>query len=169
MVSRFAPLLRAFLVVLVAAAGSLAYVHACAQGFEADYTLERFSSPQADTHLRLAPAVPLGNDALGAGLSLQRGRNWFGQVGLSQGPVSPLVHSGSNDIVNLAGGYRWGDGQSLSLQLSRGRGPGQRLGLAVNYDWPHYFLRFSYDQQGLTQGLIPAPQDSLRFSAGVRF
>jgi hypothetical protein len=65
----------------------------------------------------------------------------------------------------VGGGYRWANGQSLSLQLSRGRGAGQRLGLAVNYDWPHYFVRFAYDQSGLTL----TPQDSLRFSAGVRF
>jgi hypothetical protein len=83
---------------------------------------------------------------------------------VSQGPVSVLTPAASNDIVNVGGGYRWGNGQALSLQLSKGRGTAQRLGLAVNYDWPHYFVRFSYDQ-----GLYLAPQDSLRFSAGVRF
>ena len=133
------PCSKALVAAAFAAAGMLAH----AQAFEADYRLEHS----------------------GAGLSLQAGHSWFGQAGLSQGPVSPLVHSGSNDIFNLAGGYRWANGQSLSLQLSRGRGPGQRLGLALNYDWPHYFVRFSYDPQGLTL----SPQDSLRFSAGVRF
>ena len=78
--------------------------------------------------------------------------------------VSALPPAAVNDIFNVAGGYRWANGQSLSLQLSKGRGPGQRLGLALNYDWPHYFVRFSYEQ-----GLNIVPQDSLRFSAGVRF
>lgn len=153
--------IRACLVALLAAAASLAH----AQGFAADYSLDRLSSPSAEPHVHIAPAFSMGNDLLGAGLSLQRGRNWFGQVGVAQGPGSPLTHAGTNDIMNLGGGYRWGDGQSLSLQVSRGRGVGQRLGLAVNYDWPHYFVRFSYDPPGLTL----SPQDSLRFSAGVRF
>lgn len=94
----------------------------------------------------------------GAGLSLQAGRNWFGQLD---------VGGAGSDIVNLAGGYRWANGQALSLQLSRGRGPGQRLGLALNYDWPRYFVRFSYDQGAFAP--LPQAQDSLRFSAGVRF
>jgi hypothetical protein len=84
-------------------------------------------------------------------------------VGVSQAPLNSLTH-GSNDSVNVGGGYRFGDGQSLSLQLSRARGPLPRLGLAVGYDWPRYFLRFTYDQ-----GLNLTPADSLRFSAGVRF
>jgi hypothetical protein len=117
-----------------------------AQGFTADYTLSHTAGP---------PAV---------GLAMQADRNWFGQVGVSQGPVSALTPFASNDIFNVGGGYRWANGQSLSLQLSRGRGAGQRLGLAVNYDWPHYFVRLSYDQ-----GLNIVPQDSLRFSAGMRF
>lgn len=117
-----------------------------AQGFSADYALTR------------------GVGEPGVGLTMQADRNWFGQLGVSQGPVSALTPAASNDIVNVGGGYRWNNGQALSLQLSRGRGPGQRLGLAVNYDWPRYFVRFSYEQ-----GLNLAPQDSLRFSAGVRF
>jgi hypothetical protein len=103
----------------------------------------------------LAPAIGLGGEPSGTGLSLRAGRNWFGQVGLA-----------SNDVMNLAGGYRWANGQSLSLQLSRGRGAGQRLGLAVNYDWPHYFVRFSYDQ-GAFWNLVP--QENVRLSAGIRF
>jgi len=117
-----------------------------AQGFTADYDIARSSPVEA------------------VGLSLQAGRNWFGQLGFAQAHASTLSPAGTSDSVNVSGGYRWGDGQSLSLQLSRGRGPGQRLGLAVNYDWPHYFVRFSYDQ-----GFNLVPQDSLRFSAGVRF
>ncbi|HTH77363.1 MAG TPA: hypothetical protein VL593_00175 [Ramlibacter sp.] len=117
-----------------------------AQGFSADYALTR----------------SIGDP--GVGLTLQADHNWFGQLGFTQGPVSALTPAASNDIVNVGGGYRWNNGQALSLQLSKGRGAGQRLGLAVNYDWPRYFVRFSYEQS-----LNLAPQDSLRFSAGVRF
>jgi hypothetical protein len=147
---------------LFAAAALAAGASAHAQGFSVDYSLARGASPP---DVRLAPSFGLGGDT-SPGLSLQAGRNWFGQVGLAQGPVNPAAHPGSNDIVNLAGGYRFDNGQSLSLQLSRGRGAGQRLGLAVNYDWPRYFVRFSWDQQ---QGLAPTPTDSLRLSAGLRF
>lgn len=136
------PFLRLGTGAAVLAVSSLAH----AQAFTADYALTRGAAE---------PQV---------GLTLQANRNWFGQVGWSQGPVSALTQGGANDILNVGGGYRWSSGQSLSLQLSKGRGPGQRLGLAVNYDWPRYFVRFSYDQ-----GLNLAPQESLRFSAGVRF
>lgn len=138
---------RLFRTALATAVLGTAGIAAHAQGFAADYSL--------------SPAIVAN---AGAGLSLQAGGQWFGLVGLAQGPVSPLQHSGTNDILNVGGGYRFGNGQSLSLQLSRGRGAGQRLGLAVNYDWPRYFVRFSYDQ-----GLNLTPSDSLRFSAGVRF
>jgi hypothetical protein len=110
-------------------------------------------------------ASPLLAHAQGfsADYALWSGSNWFGQVSLSQAPMNQLTHA-TNDAVNLGGGYRFADGQSLSLQVSRARGPLPRLGLAVSYDWPRYFVRFSYDQ-----GLNLAPQDNLRFSAGVRF
>lgn len=138
-----------------------------AQGFTADYDIARFSSTEAAPVVRLAPAFALGGDS-GAGLSVQAGRNWFGQMGLVQSSASTtlLPAAAANDIINVAGGYRWANGQSLSLQLSKGRGAGQRLGLAVNYDWPNYFVRLSFDHQGLN---LTPPQDSLRFSAGVRF
>lgn len=129
-------------------AASPAFGHA--QGFTADYDL--------------APVRSLGGLSPGAGLSLQAGRNWFGQVQLAQDPAGTLPFLATHDSVSIAGGYRWHNGQSLSLQLRRGRGPGERLGLALNYDWPRYFVRLSYDP-----GWTLAPQDSLRFSAGVRF
>ena len=147
-------------VALIATAPALAL----AQGFTADYDIARFSSTDEPSQVRLAPALSLGGEPQG-GLSLQAGRNWFGQVGLSQGPVNSLAPASATDVLNVAGGYKWTNGQSLSLQLSKGRGTGQRLGLALNYDWPHYFVRFSYDQGNL----MLMPQDSLRFSAGVRF
>ena len=131
-----------------------------AQGFTADYDLSRSS---AGAQFRVAPAFATGGEALGAGLSVQSGPNWFGQVGLSQAPLNTLTH-GINDSLNVGGGYRFHDGQALSLQLSRARGPLPRLGLSVGYDWPRYFLRFTYDQ-----GLNLTPADSLRFSAGMRF
>jgi hypothetical protein len=137
-------------------------VLAPAQGFTADYELARLAAPEA--RFRVAPAFALGGEALGAGLTVQQpGHNWFGQVGLSQTPLNALTH-GSNDMFNVGGGYSFGNGQALSLQLSRARGPLPRLGLAVSYDWPRYFVRFSYDQ-----GLTVAPTDNLRLSAGVRF
>lgn len=137
-----------------------------AQGFTADYDIARSSPAETGTSLKLAPAGSLGGEASGAGLSLQAGRNWFGQVDVAQTHLNALSPAATSDIVNVSGGYRWANGQSLSLQLSRGRGAGQRLGLAVNYDWPRYFVRFSYDQ---SQGFNLVPQESLRFSAGVRF
>src|SRR5213083_2865051 len=79
-------------------------------------------------------------------------RHWFGQVGLSQAPLNAIT-PGTNDVVNVGAGYRFNAGQSLSLQVSRARGPIPRLGLSVGYDWPRYFVRLSYDQ-GLT--LTPA-------------
>lgn len=145
---------------VVAAAPALGH----AQGFTADYDIARFSSAESTPLVRLAPAHSLGGVSSGAGLSLQAGRNWFGQVQLAQEPPGTLLSMATHDSVNVAGGYRWGNGRSLSLQLSRGRGPGERLGLALNYDWPRYFMRLSYDP-----GWSLAPQDGLRFSAGVRF
>jgi hypothetical protein len=142
------------------------------QGFTADYDLARFSSTEAAPLVKLGPAFSLASDLSSARLSLQAGRNWFGLVQLAHAPAGTLLPVSSHDWINVGGGYRWANGQSLSLQLSRGREPGQRLGLAVNYDWPRYFMRLSFDQ-----GLSLAPQESLRlaapeslhFSAGVRF
>lgn len=90
-------------------------------------------------------------------------RNWFGKVGLSQVALNDVT-TGTTDILNVGGGYRFDDGQSLSLQVSRARGPVPRLGLSVSYDWPRYFVRFTYDQ-----GVTLTPADNLRFSAGIRF
>lgn len=117
-----------------------------AQGFAADY------------ELRIAKTSHARAEFSGAGLSLQAGRHWFAQVGMGDN----FHYQG--DMMNVGGGYRWNDGQSLSMQLSRGRGPDQRLGLAVSYDWPRYFVRMSYDTR-----LAPVPQDNFRFSAGIRF
>jgi hypothetical protein len=130
-----------FLVVLAAALAGATGAHA--QEGRIDYSL--MSSP--------------------SGLKLQAGRNWFGQVGLSPSAPGSLAHPAGAELVNIGGGYRFGGGESLSLELSRGFGPSQRLGLAVNYDWPRYFVRFSYDPQKFSL----TPLENLRVSAGVRF
>jgi hypothetical protein len=115
--------------------------------------------------LRIQPAIQSSVDFYGAGLSAEVGRSWFGQVGVGRSLQNTVSAAGAPPVLSLAGGYRFGGGQALSLQLSRGRGSGsdQRLGLAVNYDWPRYFVRFSYDRMNLL------PQDNLRVSAGLRF
>jgi hypothetical protein len=131
------------------AAGALAWSPgAQAQLFSADYALAR---PQSQ---------PM------AGLSLAAGRHWFARVGFEpdlRQASSPSTHPGPAEAVSIGGGYRWNNGQSLSLQVNRPRSP-DRLGLSVSYDWPRYFVRLSYDS-----AVTPLPQDSLRFSAGVRF
>jgi hypothetical protein len=140
---------------LYTVAGALALpALAYGQAFTADYALGS---------LRLQPAVQSGVDFYGAGLSVEVGRNWFGQAGVGRSLQNTVPAAGAAQVLSLAGGYRFGGGQSLSLQLSRGRGNEQRLGLAVNYDWPRYFVRFSYDRMTLL------PQDNLRVSAGLRF
>ena len=96
------------------------------------------------------------------GLSLEAGQDWFARVGLGRS-LQAISGPEGTAVVSLAGGYRWGDGQALSMQLTRANGQ-DRLGLAVSYDWPRYFVRFSYDPK-----LNYVPQDTLRFSAGVRF
>ncbi len=101
----------------------------------------------------------------GAGLSLATGANWFGQVSVGRSlqydPAFSSLRAG--DALRVGGGYRWSNGQSLSLQVTAGRAQ-ERLGLSVSYDWPRYFVRLTYDT-----GLNPVPRDKLRFSAGVRF
>jgi len=157
---------RAWLPLL--AAGVLAWAQgAGAQGFSADYELARPGAVAAEPEtpgrtgmfnlgpVRINPAFHADPGFSGAGLSLDAGRHWFAQIGFGR--------SVSTDVLNIGGGYRWNDGRSLSLQLNRGRST-ERLGLSVSYDWPRYFVRLTYDSK-----LAPIPQDSLRFSAGVRF
>jgi hypothetical protein len=160
-------------------AAVLAWSHqAYAQEFPVDYG---FSRPGAAT-LRLegqswrtmfnpgpigiAPALKAGPRFAGAGLALGTGRNWFGQVEVGRRSLQPglsLPGARRGGMLSISGGYRWGDGQSLSLELARGRGT-DRLGLALSYDWPRYFVRLDYDSR-----LNPTPQESVRFSAGIRF
>jgi hypothetical protein len=159
------------------AAAAMAWTQpAAAQAFAADYELSRAAVPAAAPaslgstaftlgSVRVGPALQADAGFSGAGLSLQAGRNWFAQVAVGQSlhVVPGLPGTVSGDALRIGGGYRWGDGKTLSLQVTSGRGP-DRLGLAVSYDWPRYFVRLSYDA-----GLNPVPQDRLRFSAGMRF
>ncbi|TWO71629.1 hypothetical protein FN976_08415 [Caenimonas sedimenti] len=92
----------------------------------------------------------------GAGLSLQAGAQWFARVNVGRSLAS--------DTVSVGGGYRFGDGQALSMHVTRQLGQ-ERLGLAVRYDWTHTYLRLSYDTR---TGPAGSP-DMLRFQAGMRF
>jgi hypothetical protein len=159
------------------AAAALGWAPAAgAQVFSADYGLSPAAVPAMEASSQgsavfslggvgIGPALQADAGFSGAGLSLQAGRNWFAQVAVGQSlsvaPGLPMAVSG--EALRIGGGYRWGNGQALSLQVTGSRGP-ERLGLSVSYDWPRYFVRLSYDG-----GLNPVPQDRLRFSAGVRF
>ena len=137
-----------------------------AQAFSADYGLSRPTVTLFNLGpVRIAPTLQAGARFSDAGMSFDAGRNWFAQVGLGRSVQPGLSPSGaaSSGTLSIAGGYRWSDGQSLSLQLTGGRAT-ERLGLSVSYDWPRYFVRLTYDT-----GLKPVPEDNLRFSAGMRF
>jgi hypothetical protein len=148
---------------------------ASAEGFTADYSLERLTDVNSEGSatsgglnlgkLHIAPSLHSDAQYTGAGLSFEAGRNWFANVGVGRSlqPASNLPGRNSSDMVSISGGYRWANGQALSLQLTGGRS-GDRLGLAVSYDWPRYFVRLSYDTK-----LNLTPVDTLRFSAGVKF
>ena len=163
------------LVLLAALAWPLA---SGAQTFSADYALTRAGALQGEPDARIStaplqlgsvrfgPALQADAKYTGVGLSMEVGRNWFGEVGVGRSlQPSHGVPGGptSEDVLKVSGGYRWSDGEALSLQLSRSKG-GDRLGLSVSYVWPRYFVRLSYDP-----GLNLTPADVLRFSAGVRF
>jgi hypothetical protein len=144
-----------------------------AQGFAADYDLARplEAAPRSIVggtlnwgSVNLSPALQTDSRFSGVGLSMQAGRNWFGLVGVGRSAEQEHVPGfTSGEQLSISGGYRWSDGQSLSLRLTAGRGT-DRLGLVMSYDWPRYFVRLSYDSK-----LNLVPQDSLRFSAGIRF
>jgi len=150
---------------LLLAAGALPCL-AQAQSFSANYELTRPAVAAADADLLpRAGGLQLGpvrmaaafspSDAAGGGLSLEAGKHWFGRFTVGR--------SLEIDMLSLGAGYRWRAGESVSLQLSRGRGQ-DRLGLAVRYDWPRYFVRFGFDPKP-----YDGAQDMLRFSAGMRF
>ena len=122
-------------------AGLLSPLPGAAQTFSANYSLP----------LRLA--------APASGLSLEAGERWFARVGVGATMVD-------REQLSVGGGYRFGGGDSLSVQVVRSLGQ-DRLGLAVRYDWAsNYYLRVSYDRR-FSDSLTPSPD--LRFSAGIRF
>jgi hypothetical protein len=164
--ARFRPLLAAGALALPLTAG--------AQGFAADYDLARPLELPSNRSIaggtlnwgavNLSPALQSDSRFSGVGLSIEAGRNWFGLVGVGRSAEQEHVPGyTAGEQLSVSGGYRWGDGQSLSLRLTAGRGS-DRLGLALSYDWPRYFVRLSYDSK-----VNLVPQDSLRFSAGMRF
>lgn len=163
---RFAlhPAMRLLLV--AGALGAALSVQAQEPGLAADYGLTRPAFPgYADADLlprgailstgivRIAPALGYGGG--GAGLSLEAGQQWFGRLTLGR--------SVESEGLSLGGGYRWRDGETLSMQVTRGLA-NERLGLAVRYDWPRYYLRVGYELRPRT-----GTADMLRFSAGIRF
>jgi len=145
------------------AAGVLAFASlaASAQGVAPSYAL---TAPLIDPEL--SPRVPLmaigpvwlsaASSTTGNGLSLQAGQRWFARVGVGR--------SLEADVMSLGGGYRFSDGNTLSMHVTRQLGQ-ESLGLAVRYDWSSSYLRLSYESPSRP---LNRP-DMLRFSAGVRF
>lgn len=116
--------------------------------------------PDLSPRLPLAVLGPVRLVATGAqngsGLSLEAGEKWFARAGIGR--------SLDSDVVSVGGGYRFADGDALSMQVLRQLGQ-DRLGLAVRYDWRSSYLRLAYDQPLR----VPGAPERLRFSAGVRF
>lgn len=142
---------------------------AAAQVPGADYTLTAptwLLPAPAYNEPELAPVQPLGRwgpvrlaaagSSTGSGLSLETGQKWFARGGVGQ--------SLDTGVMSLGGGFRFADGDALSMQVTRQLGQ-DRLGLAVRYDLQRSYLRLSYEQPLRAPG---SPSD-LRFSAGVRF
>ncbi|MBC5766645.1 hypothetical protein [Ramlibacter albus] len=127
-------------------AGLGAPIGASAQGFSANYSLH-------------VPELRISAPA--SGLSLEAGQKWFARVGVGSSIVD-------QERLSVGGGYRFPDGQAVSVQLVRGLGQ-DRMGLAVRYDWAsNYYLRVSYDRRW-GEALTSSQPDMLRFSAGIRF
>ncbi|HEX7891072.1 MAG TPA: hypothetical protein VF522_17080 [Ramlibacter sp.] len=102
--------------------------------------------------VRLAASGSMG----GSGLSLEAGQKWFARAGVGR--------SFDAEYLDVGGGYRFPDGQALSMHVTRQFGQ-EGLGLAVRYDWHRSYLRLSYETPVRALGT----PDRLRFSAGVRF
>lgn len=134
------------------------------QGIAPNYALTRPAWNQFDPELSprtalfaLGPVnLATAGSTTGAGLSLQAGNQWFARFGAGR--------SLDNDVLSLGGGYRFSDGQALSMHVTRLLGQ-DRLGLAVRYDWQHSYMRVSYDTPLRPSG----GAEMLRFSAGMKF
>jgi hypothetical protein len=134
-----------------------------AQALSADYTLTApawVSEPEFSQSQPLAAwrgmRLNSGSSPTGNGLSLEAGEKWFARAGIGR--------SLDSEMLSFGAGYRFGDGNALSMHVTRQLGQ-ERLGLAMRYDWQRSYLRFGYDQPLRTPGSV----DRLRFSAGVRF
>lgn len=140
-------------------AGSCAF--AAAQGISADYGLTApLQDPELSPRIDLLAAGPLrlstAASTTGGGLSLQAGERWFARVGVGRSLAA--------DVMSIGGGYRFGDGDSVSMHVTRQLGQ-ERLGLALRYDRAQAYLRLSYEAPLRAMSGV----DTLRFSAGVRF
>ena len=134
-----------------------------AQGVSPNYAL---TSPAPLTDPEMSPRVPLfamgpvrlaaASSTTGNGLSLQAGQQWFARVGVGR--------TLDSDVASVGGGYRFLDGESVSMHVTRQLGQ-ERLGLAVRYDWSRSYMRLSYEAPLRSMHGV----DTLRFSAGVRF
>jgi hypothetical protein len=147
------------LTAMLAAAG----VPVLAQGMGANYALTAptmLAEPELPSREPLAAMGPLrlaaARSASGSGLSLEAGQQWFARAGMGR--------SLDDQVVTVGAGYRFLDGESVSMHVTRQLGQ-ERLGLAVRYDWHSSYLRLSYETPVRA---LNAP-DRLRFSAGVRF
>src|SRR5438045_3069153 len=100
------PCLSTFNALLLAVVVMACPAMAQAQSFEADYSIR--------------PTLVAGERFSGAGLSLDAGRNWFAQVAVGRdAQYSPLPATpGSGEAMSIAGGYRWSNGETLSLRLT---------------------------------------------------
>lgn len=157
--------IRFFAVPALLAASLLGATAAGAQELTPNYTLNR-PTWRAPGDPDLAPRLGLVSMAglqlsaassdTGAGLSLEAGAQWFARFNVGR--------SLDSDTISVGGGYRFGDGQALSMHVTRQLGQ-ERLGLAVRYDWTRTYLRFAYDPRGNATGT----PDMLRFQAGMRF
>lgn len=148
---------------LAAAGLALACLQAPAQALSANYELTEPSLlaepdlPSRASLLAWGPVrVAASGSMTGSGLSLEAGRRWFARAGVGR--------SLEAEYLNVGGGYRFADDETLSVHVTRQLGQ-ERLGLAVRYDWQRSYLRLAYESPVRSLG-VP---DRLRFSAGVRF
>lgn len=149
--------------IFLGAIGLVLMTSPAAQRLAPDYALTTPAIPLDAELAGRSPVAGVGavqfgaaSSATGSGLSLQAGQQWFARVGVGYGLES--------EAVTLGGGYRFADGQALSMNITRQLGQ-ERLGLAVRYDFNRAWLRLGYEAP--TRGLTGP--DLLRFSAGVRF
>ncbi len=150
---------------LAAVALACGCVAAQAQGLSPDYAL---TTPALLMQPEVLPGTPLAAwgplrlstgrsfQGGGSGLSLEAGERWFARAGAGR--------SLDGQGLSIGGGYRFTDGDALSMMVTRQLGH-ERLGLAVRYDWRQAYLRLSYEQPLRTQGMA----DRVRFSAGWNF